>query len=116
MGQKNSNTVANSRRMILKLTQSSTSAPVVTEVLNDFAASPASAYSSTGVYTLILADAFQAGRTSIKVSNNGAPQTGFVKIAITDDDTLTISTFDLAGPTAANGILVDCLIEIESQY
>ena len=119
------NTISNSKRYIAKMTQSSTNAPVLTVVLNELTPEKtpvAVAYSSTGVYTLILEGAFPAAQTSIKTSMNDGGN-GTVRASITDDDTITLTTkaaqtLDtvLVAPVVADGVLSDCLIEIEVQY
>lgn len=96
------------------LTQSSTSAPSLQVIDNTLNGTPVAAYSSTGVYTLTLADAFTAGKTvCVKLNPNEVDNIAHTFTVVwTSANVITINTFSGTYATAANGVLTATPIEI----
>jgi len=100
-------------RYVGPVSQTSTSAPTFgTAVLNQLGFTPVWGYSGVGVYTLTYAGGF-AG-TLIKKDYLLGPAgavTGRITIEKTDDDTLTIKTYNTSN-AATNALLTAHMIEI----
>jgi len=107
------------KKYVALLTQTSTSAPVAT-VLKNTIGTIVWAYTSAGVYTATLADAFTVGKTIVKINNAGAGSASpeIIEAIHTSKDVITVRTWlqhtgatdnDLAG---TNAILADMGIEI----
>lgn len=101
-------------RYVGPVSQTSTSAPTFgTAILNQLGFTPVWGYSGVGVYTLTYTGGF-AG-TLVKKNYLLGPAgavTGRVTIEKTDDDTLTIKTYNTSD-AATNGLLTAHMIEIE---
>ncbi len=109
------------KRYVALLTQSSTDAPVVTELENTLGGTVVPAYSAVGVYTLTLTGAFTSAKTVCRITNNKhadgwGEDMWVLTIDRTDADTITIKTslIDINGAvvTPANGLLTATPIEI----
>lgn len=97
------------------LTQTSTNAPVITELYNTLGGVPTAAYSSTGVYTLTLTGLFPETKTQVWIENwGGTPPIGIYDYKTSgNDNSITIKTFsDIRTAVAANDILSNTSILI----
>lgn len=107
------------KKYVALLSQTSTSAPVAT-VLKNTIGTIVWAYTSAGVYTATLADAFTVGKTVIRINNAGIGSASpeIIEALHTSKDVITVRTYlqhtggddnDMAG---TNAILSDMAIEI----
>lgn len=94
---------------LANLTQSSTDAPVATEVQNDFGAIFTWGYTAVGIYTLTASrPVFTAAKTRVQVMSAA----GIVQAVLTSTTVITITTKSHAGADA-NGLLTGSAIDVE---
>lgn len=94
------------------LTQSGTSAPVATVLVNTLSGTPVWSYDYVGGYVLTLASEFQTGKTLMYISTKN---TGTQSCIIAEGDglnTILVDTVDSTG-TGINGVLSSTSITIE---
>jgi hypothetical protein len=106
--------VGSAREILTKhllLTQTGTNAPVDTQ-FNDPMGGGVWAYVGVGIYTLTLAGAFIAGKTSIVINTGG--KNGFARAWRVDNDTIRVETFTI-GLVASNDVLEDTALIIQTQ-
>lgn len=96
------------KRYVATLVQTSTNAPVATILENTLNSTPVYAYSTDGVYTATLTNAFVANKTAIFISLTGDEHVGVFRNSSSE---LLIKTFDAAG-AAGNDLLNSNTIEI----
>lgn len=107
-----------SKRYVANLTQSSTSAPVATELENDLGAAVVFARTSAGLFTATLTGAFTVGKTTVKFGTSIAVNSmGAIQAVLTSANVITFTTLDYktSDDTSAplDGMLTNTVIEIE---
>jgi hypothetical protein len=89
------------------LTQTFTSAPVATVLSNTLSATPEWGYTSTGIYTLTLADEFTASKTQVIITPASATgiQQYEIQVFMTSASVITLNCFDADGHNLLDGRL-----------
>lgn len=102
------------KKLVLQISQTGTSAPTYTVIHNSTDLTPgAAAYSSTGIYTIAGISVFaDVAKTAVKISNGAT--LGVVMAESITGDLIQIKSSDLAAtPALANAILDNAVLEIE---
>lgn len=94
------------------LNQTSTNAPVATNVVNGYGGTPAWAYSTDGIYILTITGAF-TGNTQVQLTNSSG-RLGFVGAEVTSTNTVQVRVAE-PGATDANDILTNASITITTR-
>lgn len=100
------------------LTQSSSAAPTAVILENSLGGVPAFVRSSSGIYTMTLADAWVSAKTFITIAQFGTNAVAGggaahrIQAVRTDADIITITTGDDDGDAVADGVLGATPIEI----
>lgn len=107
-----------SKRYISNLTQSSTSAPVATELENDLGATVVFARTSAGLYTATLVGAFTSAKTIVTFGTPIAVNSmGTIQVVLTSANVITFTTLDYktSDDTSVplDGMLTNTVIIIE---
>lgn len=103
-----------SKKMVLKCSQSGTSAPTIgTTVRNDYDGTPVLARTSAGIYTVtITTSEFSTTKSVVKATCNIAGNFRTFNAVITSVNVVTVNFSDVATPSAADS--GDFELEIET--
>lgn len=98
--------------ILLKLTQSGTSAPTINYSFKDITVTIVSSYVSTGVYKLTFSSGILVANKEYIVASLGTSSLGFIQVYRSSTTELIIETYDITGANT-NSLLDNGIINIK---
>ena len=98
--------------ILLKITQSGTSAPTINYSFNDTTATITTSYTSVGSYKLTFSSGILTANKDYIVASLGSSSLGFIQVYRNSTTELIVETFDIAGSNS-NNLLDNGIINIK---